>query len=116
LAAERPELVRLLQRLVELLTRRFGERVESARDELGERARLLGRRASLALAGALALAVGLALAGAAAVEALAPLVASRPARLVLVAAPFLAVGAGALWRCGERREEEQRRRAADRVP
>jgi hypothetical protein len=87
------ELMTLLSRLVELVTRLFNERMELARGELQEGASRAGRRATLALAGGLTLAVGVGFLGAAAVEALAPLLGNRALRLTLVALPFVAVGA-----------------------
>jgi hypothetical protein len=99
---ERRDLWSLLQRLVELGVRLVNERLELAEAQLRHRAAELRRRAAPVLAGAFALAIGAALGALAAVDALAPLVPSRPLRLVLVAVPFVAVGAALLGRSSSR--------------
>jgi hypothetical protein len=88
----KPDVMSLLSRLVDLLTRLFTERVELARGELQEGARTAGRRAVWMLAGGLVLAVGLAFFAGAAVEALAPLVHNRALRLCLVGLPLVVAG------------------------
>jgi hypothetical protein len=99
---QRPDLIALLSRLVELLSRLWVERLDEARRQLEAGVQRAGRTAGLALAGALVLTVGLALVCVALVDALAPLVPSRPLRLTLVAAPLVLAGALALWRAGRR--------------
>jgi hypothetical protein len=98
LRARRDDLFSLLERLVELLTRLFTERVDAARGELTVRARGVLRGAAWAFAGGLLVAVGLAFAGAATVEALGGLIASRALRLVIVAASIVCAGAVVLRR------------------
>jgi hypothetical protein len=110
----RGELISLLQRLVELLTRLFNERMELARGELHEGA----RRAVWVFAGGLFAAMGLAFFGAAAVEALAPLVRSRALRLCLVALPLFGAGAAILLRVSAPRhahDHGQQRHRQDHV-
>lgn len=88
----RPDLLSLVSRLVDLSTRLIGERLELARGELSQGARLAGRRAAWGIGGGLLVAVAIAFFADASVEALAPLVQSRPLRLCLVAVPLLAFG------------------------
>src|SRR5438094_627485 len=83
-----------MSRLFELTTRLFTERIELARGELQETARVTSRRAVILLAGGLLCAVGLIFLGASAVEALGALVHNRGLRLLIVAVPFVAVGVG----------------------
>jgi hypothetical protein len=99
----RGDFLSLVERLIDLLSKLFTERVALARGELQESARRAGRRASLGLAGALLCAVGLAFLGAAAVDALAPLVKSVWLRCLLVSLPFVASGAWLISRAGSDR-------------
>jgi hypothetical protein len=91
----RPDLLALVQRLVELSVRLVTERLEAAQRQLTDGARTASRRALYALVAALAFTLAAALLAAAAAEALAPLVASRALRLLLVSVPFVALGAWA---------------------
>ena len=102
------DFVGLVQKLVELVVRLVGGRIELASAQIRDGAGRAGRVAALALAGALLAAVGLALVALAAVDALAPLVASRSLRLLLVAAPL---GAGALLLMRAARAASERRLA-----
>lgn len=87
------DFVSLVQRLLDLLSKLFTERVELAKNELQAGARRASRRAALAFAGGLFFAVGIAFAGAAAAEALAPLIHNLALRLLLIALPLVMVGA-----------------------
>jgi hypothetical protein len=98
MATDRSNIVTLLQRVVDLLVRLIGDKIELTARQLRGSAEELGQRATVGIAGALAIAVGAALVALAAAEALAPLLPSRAARLLVVAAPFLIAGAVALRR------------------
>ena len=100
------DFVGLLQKLVDLVVRLVGGRIELASAQVRDGARRAGRVAALALAGALLAAVAVALVALAAVDALAPLVASRSLRLLLVAAPL---GAAALVLMRAARAASERR-------
>lgn len=95
---DRPHLIELVQRVVDLVVKLIGARIELATTQLQDGARLVGRTATLALVGALVLTVGAVLLSLALVEALQPLVASRAWRLLLVAAPLLLIGAATVQR------------------
>ena len=95
MAAERTDMTALFQRLADTLVRLCGDRIELARCELRDEAERLLRVAAVLLLGAAAAAVGLVMLALAATDVLTPLVASRPARLILVGGPLVAWGA---WR------------------
>jgi hypothetical protein len=88
----RPDALSLVSRLVELVTQLFSERVELARGELQQGARLAGRRAAWGAGGGLLVAVAIALFAAASVEALATVIHNRALRLCLVALPLAVAG------------------------
>jgi len=90
-----PDVIALVERAAELVVRLVSARLELAAVQLRAAARQTGRRALLALTAGLALTLALGLVAAALVDALAALVASRPARLLLVSAPFFALAAWA---------------------
>jgi hypothetical protein len=90
----RPDLLSLLQRLVELTVRLVSGRIELASAQV----RRGSARAARAAVGALLVTVGAIWIAAAAVDALAPLVASRALRELIVAAPFVVAGAIVLTR------------------
>jgi hypothetical protein len=93
-APERANIVDLLQRVVDLLVKLIGGRIELATAQVRETADSVSRRIIRAAAGALIATVGVTLLALAAVEALGPLIANRALRLLLIGAPLL--GAGAL--------------------
>lgn len=90
--SERNDMTALFQRLADTLVRLCGDRIELARVELRDEAERLLRVAAALLLGAAAAGVGLVLIALAATDALTPLVASRPARLMLVGGPLLVWG------------------------
>jgi uncharacterized membrane protein YqjE len=102
------DFVTLLQRLVELVVRLVGGRIELAGAQIRDGAARAARVAAFALAGALLAAVALALLALAAVDALAPLVTSRALRFLIVAAPLVA---GALVLVRAARAASERRLA-----
>lgn len=97
---ERNDMTALFQRLADTLVRLCGDRIELARCELRDEAERLLRVAAALLLGAAAAGVGLVLIALAATDALAPLLASRPARLMLVGGPLLGWGGVRLVRAG----------------
>lgn len=115
----------LVQRIVELTVRLVGARLEQTGAELKTGAARVGRAAAWAFAGGLLIALGVGAVAAAAVEALAPLVAARSLRLLIVAAPLFALGAVAIRAARARARsagpapaegEARRDRAAARQP
>jgi hypothetical protein len=96
MADSRSELMAVLQRVVDLLVKLIGGKIELATTQLQDGAVRTGRAAGYGVAGGLILTVGLALLAAAAVDALAPLIAYRPLRLLIVAAPFVTLGAATI--------------------
>jgi hypothetical protein len=91
---ERANIVDLLQRVVDLLVKLIGGKIELATSQVRETADSVSRRVIRGAAGALIATIGVTLLALAAVEALAPLIESRALRLLLIGAPL--VGAGAL--------------------
>jgi threonine/homoserine/homoserine lactone efflux protein len=85
------DVIALIERAAELVVRLVSARLELAAAQLRTSAVRTGRRAAYAFAAGLALALALALVAAALVDALASLITSRPARLLLVSAPFFVV-------------------------
>jgi uncharacterized membrane protein YqjE len=95
MAGRPPDVIALVERAAELVVRLVSARLELAAMQLRAGATRTARRALLALAAALGLTLALALVAAALVDALASVVASRPARLLLVSVPFFALAAWA---------------------
>jgi hypothetical protein len=85
-------IVALLQRVVDLLVKLIGDKIELATGQVRAGAEAAGRRAAVGLVGGLIATVGLMLLALAGVEALGALVSNRALRLLIVATPLLVAG------------------------